>query len=360
MRISVLWSALSSYSVAFFRALAYETDSKLQVIYQPASRDAPYAGFDMDFCAEVLEDSPQIRRNIFDIVGGYDPDCVLMSSWRFPHFMRVCRKLRRNGTYVVSAMDNQWYGTVKQWLGVISAPLFLKPSIDTFLVAGDRQAWFANKLGFDNVLYGLYAGETERFLNARNMKTRARQFLFVGRLVDVKGIDLMRDAYRLYRQLVNDPWELKVVGAGPLQNLLEGEPGVDLINFVQPEILPSLMENSACFVLSSRWEPWGVVIHEAAAAGLPIIATNSCGAVTMFVRDGVNGYVTPPKAEELAYSMLSICRKSSEELENMRTKSIALATLWDPKILAKYFTESVMQRIEFANFSNHSVVTYEK
>jgi len=43
-----------------------------------------------------------------------------------------------------------------------------------------------------------------------------------------------------------------------------------------------MLENSGCFILPSRYEPWALVIHEAACAGLPIICTNVCGTVDHF------------------------------------------------------------------------------
>lgn len=345
MRITVLWSALASYSVAFFRALAEEQNCELQLIYQTAKAEAPYRSFNLRFCAQAVEESPARRSDLWRLIEGFSPECVLMSSWGFRRFMKICRRLRRDGVFVVASMDNQWYGTLKQRLGVLMSPLFLKPCIDTFVVAGDRQAWFARRLGFSDVLYGFYSGETAKFTNACSMNMRAREFLFVGRLVNDKGIDLLRDAYRLYRQRATDPWDLKVVGTGALRPLLEGMPGVGLVGFLQPEALPQVMANAGCFVLSSRWEHWGVVIHEAAAAGLPIIATDECGAVTMFVRDGVNGYITACKAEALARAMQWISEKSNEELDEMRSKSLTLANLWTPSMLARYFVENVTHRI---------------
>ena len=121
------------------------------------------------------------------MVFDFAPDCVLMSSWPFKHFMKLTKKLSRQGVLVISSMDNQWRGTIKQRFGVLSSRWFLKPSIHTFLVAGDRQAEFARKLGYDNVLYGLYAGEVERFISDTPISERPKYFLFVGRLVSVKG-----------------------------------------------------------------------------------------------------------------------------------------------------------------------------
>jgi glycosyltransferase involved in cell wall biosynthesis len=44
-------------------------------------------------------------------------------------------------------------------------------------------------------------------------------------------------------------------------------------------------------VLPSTFEPWGVVVHEAAAAGLGCVCTTSVGAADTFVRDGENGRI---------------------------------------------------------------------
>jgi hypothetical protein len=67
-------------------------------------------------------------------------------------------------------MDNQWRGTFRQYFGVVSSSILLKPSIDNFLVSGDRQAFFANKLGYKDVMYGYGAAETTVFLRYSDME----------------------------------------------------------------------------------------------------------------------------------------------------------------------------------------------
>ncbi|MDM8548995.1 glycosyltransferase family 4 protein [Desulfobacterales bacterium HSG2] len=339
MKITILWSSLASYSVAFFKELAITQNCRLQLIYQGTKSDAPYKKFDLAFCHEALQDSRNLK--LEKLVTDFSPDCVLMCSWSFPHFMRITRKLRRQGVFVVSGMDNQWHGTIKQRLGVLSSRWFLKPSIDTFLVAGDRQAYFARKLGYDNVLYGYASAEVNRFITDLSINERPKNFLFVGRLISVKGVKNLTLAYRNYRKQTADPWGLQIVGTGELQYLLENVQGVKLLGFVQPDQLPVIMQNASCFVLPSFWEPWGVVIHEATASGLPVIATYPCGAVTAFVRDGVNGYLIPPRPEPLADAMLRISTCDDTELEQMSQASLTLAKLWTPQKLAEYFVASV-------------------
>jgi glycosyltransferase involved in cell wall biosynthesis len=118
------------------------------------------------------------------------------------------------------------------------------------------------------------------------------------------------------------------------------------LGFIQPAKIPKLMQRARCLVLPSLWEPWGVVIQEAAAAGLPVIATHSCGASVAFLRDGINGYIIAPRVRNLTEAMFRLSMSPEQELTEMSHKSAVLARLWDPKKQAKYFCETIKTRIQ--------------
>ena len=345
MRITILWSGLASYTVAFFRELAHSQGFRIQIVFQKGAGEAPYQPFDLSFCEMALEDSTEVRERLEALVEDFAPDCVLMASWAFSHFMRITGKLRRRGVYVVSAIDNQWRATVKQYLGILSVAFFLWPSIDTFLLTGDRQAAFARKLGYHDPLYGFYAAEVEHFFSDAPITVRPTAFLYVGRLVPVKNIPALVKAYRLYRDRVEKPWSLQIAGTGPLASHFQEIPGVDLLGFVQPNDLPRVMSAARCLVLPSLFEPWGVVIQEGAAAGLPVIASHECGAVTSYVRDGVNGYIVPPRAGDIASAMVRISQAPGEQLLAMSRASVQLASLWSPSKLAAYFYSRISEQM---------------
>lgn len=341
MKITILWSSLTSYSVAFFRELSLSQKCKIQLIYQKAKNEAPYNHFDLSFCVQSLEDSSDIKNRLEKLVKIFNPNCVLMCSWNFSHYMQLCKKLRKEKVYIISAMDNQWQGTIKQWLGVITSKWFLKSSIDNFLVAGDRQANFARKLGYNDVLYGLYAADIDKFSINRVGERWPNRFLFIGRLVKKKGVFHLIQAYKNYRLKIENPWELLIVGTGPLRTLLEEVHGINYLGFIQPENLPTIMKSAGCFILPSIWEPWGVVIQEACAAGLPIVATYQCGATTDFVKDGINGFIISAKVEKIVEAMLKISKSSISELEEMSKISLLLANLRTPYKLAQYFRTNI-------------------
>lgn len=345
IKITILWSALAGYSVAFFREIVLRSNCLVQLIYQPCRPSAPYSEFDLSFCEDAFEDTAETRGILEDRVRKFKPDVILMSSWSYSHFMSLSKKLKKKGVYIIAAMDNQYRGTLKQRIGTALSPIFLKPCINSFLVAGDRQAYFAKKLGYHNVMYGLYAAEVNLFASQKPLSKRPSNFLFAGRLTEEKNIISLLEGYRSYRKMCSAPWDLNIVGTGPLKNSCGESPGVQMLGFIQPLDLPAVFEKARCFVLPSNFEPWGVVIHEAAAAGLPIIASNACGAATRFVVDGLNGYTISPHPTSIGEALLRIANKSNSELEKMSRHSTALANLWTPQKLADYFIDSLLSRL---------------
>jgi glycosyltransferase involved in cell wall biosynthesis len=67
-------------------------------------------------------------------------------------------------------------------------------------------------------------------------------------------------------------------------------------------------------VLPSRQEPWGLVVNEALAAGLPVIVSNRCGCASDLVANGVNGFVFDvDREEQLTDSLSRVDRWDLEE-----------------------------------------------
>ena len=92
------------------------------------------------------------------------------------------------------------------------------------------------------------------------------------------------------------------------------------------------MSRAGCLVLPSRFEPWAVAVHEAAAAGLPVICTWVCGAATRLVLDGYNGVVvSPDDARGLAAGLARVSTAGKEERLAMVAASSLLARQLSPE-----------------------------
>lgn len=132
------------------------------------------------------------------------------------------------------------------------------------------------------------------------------------------------------------------MGNGPLKKKLRTFEQIEVLDFVQPQKLPNLMSKYGAFVLPSVVEPWGVVVHEAAAAGLPIITTHNCGAATAFVRNGYNGLITRAGSVANLYEALKKTTKlSDEELYTMGERSYELSRQYTPDTWASTIKEVI-------------------
>ena len=122
--------------------------------------------------------------------------------------------------------------------------------------------------------------------------------LFVGRMVPEKGLEELINAYRkIIKEGLTDNLELLLVGEGPLlKSLIEkchkmGLDKVHFAGFVDPDNLYPYYAAADMFVLPSRYETFGVVVQEAAAARLPLIVSDCCGAAAEILHDQENGFI---------------------------------------------------------------------
>jgi glycosyltransferase involved in cell wall biosynthesis len=294
VRIAVLWTRLSGYLNACLKELASRPDVELLVIHEVAGQDAPFDAAQFAWIQNRVEFSSGLDRDgLLAEVEQFGPDVVLVSSWHITEFRFVLAHLRPRPLRVL-CMDNQWHGTWKQRFGALGSRWYVRRLYDAVFLPGERQASFARRLGFanDRIWQGLLCPD-QALATATSIGDKAppRTFGYLGRLSVHKGFSDLLDSYERYRRTTPDPWDLIVAGAGPLESEIHRHPTVIHAGFVQPDQLAAWFGRIGCLVVPSRFEPWGVVISEAATIGLPIIATDACGAVPHLVHDFANGRI---------------------------------------------------------------------
>lgn len=213
------------------------------------------------------------------------------------------------------------------------------------LVPGVRGAEFAYSLGMpwgsvwhvgncvDNTHFQREQGGVDRKAN--------RHFLYVGRVSPEKNLRCLLNAFRAYRQ-EGGSWGLQIVGDGPaLQELRDSRSSTDVRwrGWVDYETLPKTLSAASALVLPSAYEPWGLVINEALAAGLPVIVSDSCGCAPDLCREGVNGFRFDPASEsELSRALKRVADLGEAELARFGEASAQIVraygvTDWAQKIL---------------------------
>jgi glycosyltransferase involved in cell wall biosynthesis len=334
---------------ASWRALKRRTGAKLLIYAWPNQPDAPFDVSEFSDLGEIYSRNDFGVAEIEASVRKFGPDAILTSGWADRGYMKVCHNLRKIGIPVIAGSDNQWIASPRQIAAIITSRLHVHRWIDVLWVPGERQATFARALGYsgDRLWDGYYACDWSSFAapdieqSAQDVSSKEPFFLFVGRYVDVKGIDTLAAAYCMYRNAVSEPWPLVCAGAGPIAKVLRDAGAIDR-GFVQPQNLPNLMQSASAFVLPSRFEPWGVVVQEAAASGLPLILSDRVGAAPHLLRPGFNGFAFPAgSVEHLAKCLLEFHAQTVEMRSDMARNSYMLSRQYMPERWADTFVSGL-------------------
>ena len=151
--------------------------------------------------------------------------------------------------------------------------------------------------------------------------------LHVGRLIDHKAVDVLVHA------AFDAPVRLHVVGDGPERAALEEiarRLGVraTFAGELQGDELAAAYAAADVFALASRRETWGVVVNEAAAAGLPLVLSEAVGAAGDLLRDGENGFLVPAGDAARLAAVLKRLAADPDLRRRMGARSRELAAGW--------------------------------
>jgi 1,2-diacylglycerol 3-alpha-glucosyltransferase len=163
-------------------------------------------------------------------------------------------------------------------------------------------------------------------------------FLASARFIEKKNLPRLIRAYAEYRRRTeeNTPWDLVLLGDGPLRESLNSQLStlnlqahVHLPGFKQYDELPVYYALANAFVHASTTEQWGLVVNEAVASGLPVIVSERCGCVPELVQD--NGFTFDPANEgELPERLLQMALLSADERRSLGDASYRIAANFAP------------------------------
>lgn len=158
--------------------------------------------------------------------------------------------------------------------------------------------------------------------------TPAEHALFIGRLSAEKGLDMLLDVWTGERP------PLVIVGDGPMRDHLErrvqdeGRANIRFAGHLDKDGVNAMLRTARFLVMPSTWfETFGMVLIEAYAVGIPVIATR-LGAMADVVRDGITGYLfTANDPTDLA-AKLTLMDSDPDHLERMGEAARAEYERW--------------------------------
>lgn len=259
---------------------------------------------------------------------GRRPD-VLVSLYAQPSFLAgwVIAKLRgvKIGFRVLKTHD-RW---VKRHPGKEAVKRFLFRRADAIETPGAEGKQFAIRYGAPEyrIFFATHTVNISFFkakvASARLQRAALRSelglkgttFIYVGRLWWGKGINYLLEAFETVQRKSDGEVSLLLVGDGPEESNLRqmcsdrGIRNVMFAGFKQKPDLPRYYAMADVFVFPTLGDPYGLVVDEAMACGLPVISTSAAGEIRDRIEQGVNGYIVPPEdSASLADSMLKLAQ----------------------------------------------------
>ncbi len=277
---------------------------------EPKHRAVFLDGVTLPGLRDVFRHDYPVTPGVFGVLARTEPDCVVVSGWStFASQAAVAWCRLRHVPYVLLVESHDagpkagWRRRVKETVvppvvsgaaSVLVTGSLARDSVVSLGAAPDRVRVFANTIDVERF------GDTADRLAPRRDELRAALDLSPGdvavvtvaRLAPEKGIDVLLRAAAVARL------SAVVVGDGPERADLEQlarELGARA-TFTGDLPLESVVETYVAadvFALLSTHEPWGVVVNEAAACGLPLVLSDRVGAAHDLLRDGENGVLVP-------------------------------------------------------------------
>ncbi len=158
-------------------------------------------------------------------------------------------------------------------------------------------------------------------------KLENNRVIFVGRYTNQKGIS---DLFRIWKivHLRYPDWHLDLYGEGELRDKLLKEAEIlDAnihINAPSSRIFDCYL-NSSILVLTSLYEPFGLVIPEAMSCGLPVVAFDCAEGPRQIITDGVDGFLVPKRSVKTFADKLCSLLESQELRLKMRDNALLTA-----------------------------------
>jgi len=271
---------------------------------------------------ERVEDSPDFRRvtlddgeSVTEALARIRPRVVAIPGWARPQALEALAYTARHATPAIMMSESQWSDAPRQLIEERVKAELLK-ACSAALVGGRTHLDYLRRLGFsskrvtlgydvvDNEFFttGAEAARTDAVAMRARLGLPDHYFLCVSRLVAKKNLGVLIRAFANAREHLEPNWGLVLVGDGPelrvlkdLANSLSLGDAVQFPGFKQIHELPAYYGLADAFVLPSTVEPWGLVVNEAMASGLPVLVSRRAGCSAELVRPGINGHTFSPR-----------------------------------------------------------------
>ena len=343
-RLVILSEIIAPYRIPVFNVLARHEEIDLHVIFlaesDPELRDWVVYKDEIHFSYQVLRSwrkrfaghSLLLNRGLKAALQQAAPDVILCGGYNYLASWAALRWAAKHRTpFILWVESTEQDFRSRNWIVEFLKTRFLK-RCSAFVVPGKSSFQYVKNYGArdEEIFTAPNAVDSELFfqkatavrqdavIQRKSLQLPPRFFLFVGRLVREKGVFDLLEAYGKLTPELRATVGLVFAGSGKASAELVRRAGlispgrIQFSGFVHREQLASYYALAEAFVFPSHTDPWGLVVNEAMACGLPVIASDAAGCTADLVEDNWNGRVVRRgDVAQLASAMEELGRDST-------------------------------------------------
>jgi glycosyltransferase involved in cell wall biosynthesis len=363
--LTLITEIIAPYRIPILNALARRDDIDLHVLFlaetDPTQRQWQVYKGEIRFSYEILSGvRRRMRGQMLLLNWGVEralerssPDAIVCGGYNYIASWIALRWSERKGLpfYLWVESTTRDLRTGQKWIEAMKRSFLSRCA--GFIVPGEASRQYLTGYGMpaeriyfapnaiDNDLFSNGADEARR--NASSLRSElgvpSSYFLFVGRLVKEKGIFELLDAYSALSAKVRQEFGLVFVGDGPCRFELErmaqsAGDNIKVVGFAHREKLADYYGLADIFVFPTHTDPWGLVVNEAMACGLPVICSDAAGCSADLVEDGWNGRIVPASNSTLLAGAMGEFASDLEVRDRMGHNSRQRISQFAPEVWA--------------------------
>ena len=372
LRLVIITEIIAPYRIPVFNALAKHPEIELRVIFlaktDPSIRQWRVYTEEIRFAYEILPSwrtrlqkyNLLLNQKVVNALRKAEPDTIVCGGYNYFASWQALRWATRNHVRFVLWCESTANDHRSRHRMVERLKRNFFDKCDGCIVPGTAAESYARQMGVspenifispnavDNDLFASRANDARR--NAPRLRAQlnlpARYFLFAGRLVKSKGVFELWEAYGSLSENLRSQFGLVFAGDGPLRPELESIsksicPGtIRFAGFAQRDELASYYGLADCLVFPTHSDPWGLVVNEAMACGLPVICGQSAGCAADLVK--ANGrLVDSGNVDQLVHAMKEIA-SDADLRRHMSRESLKIIRNYSPEICAARIAQAAL------------------
>lgn len=313
-------------------------------VIEIAGRGSPYAFAERDelptkhwvtvFPEKEIEElaSSEIKEHLINLFENINPDVIAAGAIAFPSgaIAAMWAKKRRKGIVIFddAKAEDVPRGRVTNFIKKsiyrnIDSVMYPAPTWD--------QTGFSWGFRKEQIFYGVDVVDNHFWQIPKEERTAHQNAIVcVGRQIERKNMDFL---IRAFQKTNAANYELLLVGDGventKLRCLAKNNSNIKFYPFLSQNEIRTLYKRVSALIIPSKFETWGLIINEAMAAGLPVLASDKCNATEILVKNGKNGYTfSPNNMDSLINTLNTFFLLTPEQQAIMGEESEKIISEW--------------------------------